>query len=63
MFALLNASAKFEKFSQSDGGVMTFVELYSVSVLNEVTTQEYSGMTIQNEMNTSEKYLKMVHTI
>ena len=46
--------------AQVSGSVITFVVLYSSSVLNAVMTQEIMGITATKEKNTSDTYLKMI---
>ena len=60
MFARWNASTKLSKLNQLCGSVITFVVLYSSSVLNAVMTQEIMGITATKEKNTSDTYLKMI---
>jgi hypothetical protein len=55
-----NASTKLSKLNQLCGSVITFVVLYSSSVLNAVMTQEIMGITATKEKNTSDTYLKMI---
>ena len=58
--AFLKALTKFSKYSQLDGGVITFVLLYSASVLKAVITQETSGIIATREKKTRDAYFKKI---
>ena len=63
MLACLKALEKFSKLSHEEGRVITFVELYSLSVLKAVIRQDTTGRTEIKEKRRRVKYLNTVSII